>query len=185
MKKFIDTKTFQQLHQQFSLTLKTQGKSLKTQDSYLRSFRRLALYFTQHPKELNQNDLKQYFSDLVDSHSWSTVKVDRWAFRLFWEHVLEKEWHWPKVVKPPRSKRLPDILTIEEVDRVMGNLEKLRYRACLFAIYSMGLRLGEGVNLKVSDIDSERNLVHVRNAKGNKDRFVFIPVFSGDFYPAS
>jgi integrase/recombinase XerD len=111
----------------------------------------------------------------LDSHSWSSVKVDRWAFRLFWEHVLEKEWHWPKIVKPPKVKRLPDILTIEEVDKVMSNLEKLRYRACLFAIYSMGLRLGEGVNLKVSDIDSARNLVHVRNAKGNKDRFVPIP----------
>lgn len=172
MEKFIDTNTFQQLHQQFHLTLKTQGKSQKTQSSYLRSFRRLALYFPQHPDELTQNDLKQYFADLLDSHSWSSVKVDRWAFKIFWEHVLEKEWQWPKIAKPPKTKRLPDILTIEEVDKLMSNLEKLRYRTCLFTIYSMGLRLGEGINLKVSDIDSKRMLVHVRNAKGNKDRFV-------------
>lgn len=77
MKKFIDTKPFEILYQKFSLALETQGKSPKTRDSYLRSFRRLALYFTKHPEELNQYDLKLYFSDLLKSHSWSTVKVDR------------------------------------------------------------------------------------------------------------
>jgi len=79
------------------------------------------------------------------------------------------------VVKPPKIKTLPDILTLEEVGMIMRTIEKPRYRTCLFTIYSMGLRLGEGVNLKVSDIDSRRMKVHVRNAKGNKDRFIPLP----------
>jgi integrase/recombinase XerD len=170
-----DRISFDHLYQQFQLSLKLQGKAPKTIDSYLRSFRRLADYFSCHPAKLTQQDLKLYFSDLVDTHSWSSVKIDRWAFKIFWEHVLEKEWNWPKVVKPPKVKTLPDILTIEEVGRIMSTLEKLRYRTCLFTIYSMGLRLGEGVNLKVSDIDSNRHQIHIRNAKGNKDRFIPLP----------
>ena len=170
-----DRNAFNHLYQRFQLSLKLQGKAAKTMVSYLRSFRRLADYFSCHPAKMTQHDLKLYFSDLIDTHSWSTVKVDRWAFKIFWEHVLKKEWNWPKVVKPPKIKTLPDILTFDEVGRVMSTIEKPLYRTCLFAIYSMGLRLGEGVKLKVSDIDSQRKQVHIRNAKGNKDRLIPLP----------
>jgi integrase/recombinase XerD len=168
-------KKFASLHEKFRLELKLQGKRPKTIDSYSRALRRLVGYFDRYPEDLSQEDLKLYFSDLVESHSWSTVKVDRWGLRLFWERVLNKQWHWPDIVRPPKVRSLPDILTIEEVDRVMAAFEKIRYRACLFTIYSLGLRLGEGIGLKVSDIDSARMQVHVRNAKGNKDRMVPLP----------
>lgn len=167
--------TFAALHERFIREIKLQGKSPKTIDSYARSLRRLLTYFDCHPQDLTQDDLKLYFDDLVSSRSWSVVRVDRWGLRLFWDRVLKKEWHWPDIVKPPKVKKLPDILTFEEVDRIMAALDKFRYRACLFTIYSLGLRLSEGVNLNVEDIDSARNLVHVRNAKGNKDRMVPLP----------
>lgn len=166
---------FAQLHETFKREIKLQGKSPKTIDSYARSLRRLLTYFDCHPQELTQDDLKLYFEDLVTSRSWSVVRVDRWGLRLFWERILKKEWHWPDIVRPPKTKKLPDILTIEEVDHIMATLDKFRYRTCLFTIYSLGLRLSEGVNLNVEDIDSPRMLVHVRNAKGNKDRMVPLP----------
>lgn len=164
-----------QLHERFKREIKLQGKSPSTIDSYARSLKRLLTYFDCHPNELTKDDLKLYFSDLVTSRSWSTVKVDRWGLRLFWERILGKKWNWPDIVKPPRVKTLPDILTIDEVDRIMVALEKLRYHVCLFTIYSLGLRLTEGTTLKVSDIDSARMMVHIRNAKGNKDRMVPLP----------
>jgi len=167
--------TFAELHERFKREIKLQGKSPKTIDSYARSLRRLLTYFDCHPQELTKDDLKLYFSDLVTSRSWSTVKVDRWGLRLFWERILDKKWNWPDIVKPPRIKTLPDILTIDEVDRIMAAMEKFRYRVCLFTIYSLGLRLTEGTTLKVSDIDSARMMVHIRNAKGNKDRMVPLP----------
>lgn len=173
--KTLKDKKFDQLHSQFRRELKLQGKSPKTIDSYSRSLRRLITYFDRYPDELNQEELKLYFSDLVESHSWSTVKVDRWGLRQFWELILKKEWNWPGIVRPPKVRTLPDVLTVEEVDLLMAAFEKLRYRACLFTIYSLGLRLSEGINLKVQDIDSARNLVHVRNAKYNKDRLVPLP----------
>jgi integrase/recombinase XerD len=168
-------KKFEHLHSQFRRELKLQGKSPKTIDSYSRSLRRLVNYFDCYPDELNQEELKLYFLDLVESRSWSTVKVDRWGLRQFWELILKKEWNWPGIVRPPKVNRLPDVLTIEEVDRLMAAFEKLRYRVCLFTIYSLGLRLSEGINLKVQDIDSARHRVHVRDAKYNKDRLVPLP----------
>ena len=171
----IKNPAFVPLYDQFRREIKLAGKQPKTIDSYARSLKRLLNYFDRHPEELTQDDLKLYFSDLLSSHSWSTVRVDRWGLRLFWDRVLKKEWRWPDIVEPPRPKKLPDILTVEEVNKVMRTIDKFRFRACLFAIYSMGLRLSEGVNLMVSDIDSARKLVHIRNAKGNKDRMVPLP----------
>jgi len=166
---------FAQLHEKFKREIKLQGKSHKTIDSYARSLRRLLNYFDCHPQELTEDDLKLYFEDLVSSRSWSTVRVDRWGLRLFWERVLKKDWHWPDIVRPPKFKKLPDILSVEEVDRIMDTLDRLRFRVCLFTIYSLGLRLAEGINLKVADIDSARMMVHIRNAKGNKERMVPLP----------
>ena len=164
--------TFSELYEQFKREIKLQGKSPKTIDSYARSLRRLLTYLDCHPQKLTQDDLKLYFEDLVSSRSWSTVRVDRWGLRLFRERILKKQWHWPDIVRPPKVKRLPDVLTVEEVVRIMSLMDKLRYRACLFTIYSLGLRLNEGVTLKVEDIDSARMRVHIRDAKGNKDRMV-------------
>ena len=167
--------TFAHLHKQFKRDIRLQGKSQNTIDSYSRSLRRLLTYFDCHPKELTPDDLKLYFDDLLNSRSWSTVKVDLCGLRHFWQRTLKTKWHWPDIVKPPRERKLPDVLTLEEVDQIMAAFEKFRYRVCLFTIYSMGLRLTEGTNLRVSDIDSARKLVHIRSAKGNKDRMVPLP----------
>jgi site-specific recombinase XerD len=168
-------KEFESLHERFKRDIKLQGKSAKTIDSYARALRRLFDYFDCHPDELTVDDLKLYFEDLLASKSWATVKLDRWGLRLFWKRVLKKDWDFPDIVRAPKEKKLPDILSVEEVDRVMGALDKFRYRTCLFTIYSMGLRLSEGIGLKVSDIDSARGFVHVRAAKGRKDRMVPLP----------
>lgn len=173
-----EQKRFDQQYKNHLLELKLQGKSPKTIDAYARAIRRLVAYFDRPPEQINPNELKLYLADLVDTKSWSTVKVDRNGLMFFWEYVLNKKWDWVKIVKPPQVRSLPDILTPQEVHRVISSLEKLRYRTCLFAIYSLGLRLSEGVHLKVSDIDSARMKVHVRNSKGNKDRFIPLPLMT-------
>ncbi|MBE0389212.1 hypothetical protein PLUTE_b0111 [Pseudoalteromonas luteoviolacea DSM 6061] len=102
----------------------------------------------------------------------STVKLDRNGLQFFYRHVLNKEWQWLDIVKPPQSKTLPDILTVPEVAAVINHTRQLRYQVFFLTLYSMGLRLGEGVSLQVCDIDSARMQVHIRHAKGGKDRFV-------------
>ena len=82
---------------------------------------------------------------------------------------------WVEMVKPPKTRSLPDLLTVSELAAIFTHTKELRFRTFWFTTYTMGLRLGETLNLKVGDIDAERMRVHVRQAKGNKDRFVILP----------
>ena len=80
-----------------------------------------------------------------------------------------------KLIQPPRTQRIPDILSVEQAQKLFMTTDKVSYRVFFFTLYSMGLRLGEGLRLTVGDIDARRMRVHIRNAKGNKDRLVPLP----------
>jgi site-specific recombinase XerD len=172
----INVEGFEPLYQSHLRELKLQGKSKITIDSYARAVRRITEYFNATPDQLSAEQLKVYFADLVESHSWSTVRADRNGLQFFYKHVLGKKWEWIEIVKPPQRKSQPDVLSVAEVQNVISKLEKHRYRAFHFTLYSLGLRLGEGLHLQVSDIDSANMKVHVRDGKGNKDRFVPLPL---------
>ena len=162
---------FNSLYQRHVSALHRQGKAHSTIDVYSRAVRRITEYFDQCPDCLTVDQLKDYFTTLVKSHSWSTVKSDRNGLQFFYRHVLNKEWTWVTIVKPPRKKVLPDILTVREVERLINGTRELRYQTFILTAYSMGLRLGETLNLQVGDIDGERMKVHVRQGKGRKGRF--------------
>ncbi|WOG25906.1 transposase [Endozoicomonas sp. 8E] len=153
---------FDKLYQKHITTLKLQGKRKSTIDLYSRPLRRLATFFDRCPDRLSPEDLKTYFAALVESHSWSTVKTDRNGLQFFWKHVLGKHWDFVEIIKPPTVKRLPVILTPAEVERLLNTARKLRYYTILLTLYGMGLRLAEGLNLTIADIDSELMRVHLR-----------------------
>ena len=166
---------FNQFYQQQLKTLKLQGMSRSTISSYSRALRRVTSHFDCCPDELDPDQLKDYFADLVGTHSWSTVKADRLGLQHFWKFVLKKDWQWVDIVKPPQVKTIPDILTPSEIEMLIAATKKLRYRVFLLTTYSMGLRLGEALALQVGDIDAKRKLVHIRRGKGHKDRMVPLP----------
>ena len=89
--------------------------------------------------------------------------------------MLGKKWVDVDLIKPPKSQKLPNIITVEQAQHLFMGTRKLSYRVFFFTLYSMGLRLGEGLRLQVDYIDSIRNRVHIRDAKGNKDRLVPLP----------
>jgi integrase/recombinase XerD len=167
---------FHTLYQQHVSALQRQGKAATTIDVYSRAVRRITAYFDQCPDRLTVDQLKDYFTALVNSHSWSTVKVDRNGLQFFFKHLLNKEWIWVDIVKPPQKTVLPDILTLREVERLINGTRELRYQTFILTAYSMGLRLGEALTLRVGDIDAERMKVHIRQGKGRKDRFVTLPM---------
>lgn len=168
-------KKFDSLYQQHVNALHRQGKAATTIDVYSRALRRITEYFDLCPDRLTLDHLKDYFTALVKSHSWSTVKVDRNGLQFFYKYILNKEWAWVEIVKPPVKKVLPDILTVKEVERIINGTRELRYQTFILTTYSMGLRLGEALNLQIGDIDKERMKVHIRQGKGKKDRFVTLP----------
>jgi site-specific recombinase XerD len=166
---------FEKLYNRHLRMLKLQGKSDKTIDVYSRALRRVAKHFDCCPDQLTPEQLEIYFGQLVESHSWSTVKVDRNGLQFFWKHVLKRDWTWVEIIKPPKVRTLPDILTVCEVEQMIAAANKLRYRVFLLTTYSMGLRLEEALSLQVGDIDGRRKRVHIRRGKGHKDRLVPLP----------
>jgi site-specific recombinase XerD len=155
--------------------LKLKGLQPKTVEAYSRAIRRIGDYFDHRIDALTVHQLTDYFSDLVASHSWSTVKLDLYGLKFYYAHVLSKPWVAPGLIKAPKTQRLPDIVTVEEAQRLFAATGVVSYRVFYFTLYSLGLRLGEGLRLQVGDIDAVRSRVHIRDAKGNRDRFVPLP----------
>jgi integrase/recombinase XerD len=116
------------------LTLK--GLQPKTIEAYSRAIRRVGDYFDHQIDDLSEADLLDYFTDLRETHSWSSVKLDLYGLKFHYEHVLKKPWVAPGLVKPPRTQRLPDIITVAETERIFLATQVLSYRVFFFALYS-------------------------------------------------
>jgi integrase/recombinase XerD len=169
------TADFDRHYQTHLKHLKLKGLQPKTIEAYSRAIRRIGAYFDHQIGALTEAQLTDYFTDLITSHSWTTVKLDLYGLKFYYTHVLKKPWVAPGLIKPPKSQRLPDIVTVEEAKRLFAATRVVSYRVFYFTLYSLGLRLGEGLRLQVSDIDAARGRVHIRDAKGNRDRFVPLP----------
>ncbi len=155
--------------------LKLSGFQPKTIEAYALALRRIGNYFNCKLDNLTQDQLLDYFHDLLQSHSWSTVKLDLYGLQFFYTHVLQKTWDHIPLIKQPKVTRIPDILTTRQINQLLSATKVMDYRVFFFTIYSMGLRISEGIKLKVGDIDAGHMRVHIRNAKGNKDRLVPMP----------
>jgi site-specific recombinase XerD len=138
----------------------------------------VAGHFDRCPDDLSPDDLKGYFTALLEQYSWSTIKVDLCSLQFFHRYVLDREMEWIKIIRPPRVRSLPDVPTREEVHRLINTVRKLRYRIFLLVVYSLGLRIGEGLALEVADIDGSQRRVHIRDGKGGKDRYVPMPALT-------
>lgn len=161
--------------QRYQTHLKLKGLQPKTIDAYAHAIRRMGDYFDHQLDNLSSRQLTDYFSDLVDSHSWSAVKHDLYGFKFYTPHVLGKPCVMPNFIMPPKVRRLPDIVTVEQAQALFSATCTLSHKVSYFTLYSMGLRLSEGLNLKVGDIDADRHRVHIRDSKGNRDQLVPLP----------
>lgn len=154
--------------------LQLHGLSKSTQLLYVREVRHLAEYYRRPPDQITEEELRQYFLHLsTEKHvSPSTLRVALCGIRFFYERTLHKQWTILDLVRPPNEKKLPVVLTVDEVRQILACVNHRRYRACLGTIYACGLRIQEGIHLQVTDIDAEREVIHIRNGKGGKDRYV-------------
>jgi site-specific recombinase XerD len=165
------------LRQRFIEDLQLRGLSARTQDSYVRVVRQLAEHYGKSPEVISEEELRQYLLYLKNEKhaARNTCTLALCSLKFFYQQTLKREWATLDFVRPAREKKLPVVLSVEEVRRLLSGVHQPRYRMCLSTIYACGLRLQEGVHLQVGDIDGERHLVHVRHGKGNKDRYVALP----------
>ena len=166
---------FKQYYQKHLKLLGLSGFRPKTIDAYARALRRIGNYFDCKIDNLSYDGLVDYFHDLKEELSWSAVKLDLYGLRFFYSQVLKRPWKDIPLIKPPRTSRIPDILSIDEVQQLINTTDRMSYRVFFFTLYSLGLRLSEGIFLKTGDIDSHNMRVHIRDAKGRKDRLVPLP----------
>ena len=166
-----------ELRQRMIECLQLRGLSARTQESYVRAVRQLAEHYHKAPDLISEEELRQYFLHLknVKHYARNTTTIAICGIRFFFERTLEKEWTIFNLVRPAPEKKLPVILSRAEVRQILAGVRRPRYRVCLATIYSCGLRLQEGTNLRVPDIDSARLMIHVRHGKGAKDRYVPLP----------
>jgi integrase/recombinase XerD len=167
-----------ELQQKMIEALQLKGLSERTQEAYLRAVRQLAEHFNKSPDSISEEELRQYFLHIknVKNYSRSGLTIALCGIKFFFEQTLNKDFPILNFVRPPREKKLPVVLSPDEVRRILRLVRLQSYRTCLSVIYSCGLRLQEGTHLKVQDIDSSRRMIHVRRGKGAKDRYVPLPL---------
>jgi integrase/recombinase XerD len=157
--------------------LQLRGKSDVTQKMYIRSVRMLSEHYRKRPDKITEEELRDYFLYNINVRKWAraTCTIAICGIKFFYTYTLKKDWMTLNIIRPAREKKLPDVLTRDEVHHILFNVKMERHRACLTTIYALGLRLQEGTHLEVCDIDPKRMMVHVRNGKGNKDRYIPLP----------
>jgi site-specific recombinase XerD len=148
----------------------------RTQASYIRSVEGLARYHMRSPDLLTEEDIRKYFVHLTCERKLArpTVTIALCGIKFFYEKTLKRDWSLTGVPTPKREKKLPVVLTHEQVKAILSRVRTVRHRACLSLIYSCGLRLHEACWVKVTDIDRVRGLLRV-DGKGGKQRYVPLP----------
>lgn len=156
--------------------LRIRGYSDRTRAQYLGNMRRFVAHFGRSPEELGPEEVKQYQLYLTQERhlAWSTFNTQVCAIRFFYREVLEVDWDVTHIPYQKTGKKLPVILSRPEVARLIEAAGGFRERALLMLLYSAGLRVGECVRLRITDIDSGRMMIHVQQGKGRKDRFVML-----------
>jgi site-specific recombinase XerD len=157
--------------------LQLRGLGIVTQHRYIRAVRLLAEHFQKSPDKITEEEIRDYFLYVKNVRKWSrsTSTIALCGIKFFYENTIKRDWSILHLVRAERQKKLPVILSPDEVRHILSNVRLLRYRVCLATIYSCGLRLQEGTHLQVRDIDSARGLIHIHQGKGNKDRYVPLP----------
>ena len=156
--------------------LELRGMSAATKKSYLICCRLFVAHFMKSPEQLHSEDIKAFLLHLMRDRQVgpSCVRGYVAAISFLYRHVLRN----PEVVgelpRPRVPKKLPDVLSREEVQHLLATVRSTMHRAILATAYGAGLRISEALRLQVRDIDSKRMVLHIRNAKQGKDRFVLL-----------
>jgi integrase/recombinase XerD len=168
------------LRQRMLQDLQLAGLSERTREAYLRSVRQLADHFHTPPDRLTEPQVRDYFLHLKNDRKFAAASlvIAYSAIKFFYSHTAPRDWPTLQRLRVRKEKRLPDVLSVDEVRRLIAAVRTRHNQTYFWTVYSLGLRLEEGLHLQVGDIDGERMLVHVRRGKGAKDRFVPLPSYT-------
>jgi integrase/recombinase XerD len=164
-------------YQRMIATLQLNGKGEPTQKAYTRAVRMLSEFYSKTPDLVSEAELQEYFLHRKNVNRWApkTMRICYCGIRFFYVHVLARDWHILSILRAQNEHRLPAVLSVEEVRSILAQIKNFPHHIFLSTVYSCGLRLDEARHLEVSDIDSQRMMIHVHRGKGAKDRYVALP----------
>ena len=171
--------------QEYRSYMRLSNFSKSTVDMYTRTLSIfLKFYNENYPDEdLNQDHAQQYLLQRIDSgKAWSTINADYSALRKYYKILKEYPWSLKKLPRPKKDKKLPAILSKEEVAKLIQCAPTFKHQVFLTFLYATGARLSEAINLKLIDIDSDRMQIHIHRGKGAKDRTVVLNKCSHQHY---
>ena len=149
----------------------------RTQEAYVREVRLRSECYGRSPARLSEPELQQDFLHRknVDNLAPNSMRICYSGIRFFYQHVLQRDWHTLSLIRAETERRLPTVLSAQEVRRLLEAATPLHNQVYFTTLYSLGLRLHEGRFLQVFDIDAQRMMVHIHRGKGAKDRYVPLP----------
>ena len=153
------------------------GKADRTRTGYLRAVKKLAEYCQTSPDKITQEQLRHYFLYLKNDleYAYGSLRVALSGVKFFYSVTCKRSWDIFSMLKLQNIQTLPEVITIEQVNRIIDTATTLRMKTYFWTVYSLGLRLNEGLHLEVGDIDAPRAMVHVHRGKGAKDRYLPLP----------
>ena len=142
-----------------------------TQIGYIRAVVKLTRYLGRSPETASAEDLRRFQLHLVeDGTSSITINATLTGLKFFFETTLDKPELLKKIKRVYEPRKIPEVLSVAEVTRLLEAAGSLKYKAALSVAYGSGLRASEIVHLKISDIDRDRKIIHVEDGKGQRDR---------------
>jgi integrase/recombinase XerD len=164
------------LRKQLIQQMQLKGYSPRTIRSYVSLISQLALFYRTPADLLSVEQIRDYLLQNITSNkrskSWMNMIIS--AIKLLFSDVLKREWNRLDLPRPRSDHKMPDILSREEVQRIIHSKDNIKHKAILMITYSAGLRLSEVSSLKITDIDSSRMMIHLHKSKGDKDRYTIL-----------
>jgi site-specific recombinase XerD len=151
------------LRQRMIEDMRLRGLSARTQDAYARSVRQLAEHYGRSPDLISEEEFRRYFLHLVEVKRFAraSLTIALCGIKFFFEHTVQRDWTVCDVVRPPRQRQLPVVLSRDEVRAILHCVRIDLYRVCLTTIYACGLRLREGTELPIHQVDSALMQLHI------------------------
>lgn len=165
-------KVFQLMHK----VMKLKNYSINTMKNYLSHVRNLINYYERDVDDISHDDITDYLLYLLEERCCSASYVNQAisAIQLLYVDVLGRASVAVSLPRPKKEKKLPEILSRNEVLRILDNVYNLKHKSMLTLAYSAGLRVGEVASMRIKDIDSKRMLIHIEQGKGKKDRYTLL-----------
>ena len=164
------------LRDRMIMDMELKNLSPRTIKTYVYWMREFTVHYGKSPERLGDEEIRDYLHYILKNKkaSQSSMNQAYSALKFFYERTLQREWNGSKIPRSKIPKKLPVVLSQDEVQRIFSATNNLKHLAAFMIIYSGGLRVGEAVKLKLSDIDRDRMNIRIRQGKGAKDRYTIL-----------